>query len=50
MKTKNVGIIAVAVIVCAAVAHGFDGVIIASGMALVAGLSGYEIGVLKRKE
>lgn len=50
MNTKNTGIIAVVVIVCAAVAHGFDGVIIASGMALVAGLSGYEVGVHKRKD
>ena len=49
MQTKDIGIIAVAVIVCAAVSQGFDGVIIASGMALVAGLSGYEIGVHKRR-
>lgn len=49
MKTKDIGIIGVVIIVCAAVTHGFNGVFIATGMALVAGLSGYEIGVHKRE-
>lgn len=50
MQTKNIGIIGVVLIVCAAVTHGFNGVFIATGMAIVAGLSGYEIGCAKKEK
>jgi len=48
MKVKVAGIAGTVAIVAISVAHGLDGVIIASGMAIVAVLSGYEIGVRKR--
>jgi len=50
MQTKDIAIIAVTVIVCTSVACGFDGVIIASGMAVVAGLAGYEFRIAKERK
>lgn len=50
MQTKNIAIIGVVAIACAAIIHGFNGVIIASSMAIVAGLGGYELRVAKEKK
>lgn len=48
MHIKSIGIIGIVAIVAIATLHGLDGIVIASGMALVAGLSGYEVGVHKK--
>ena len=50
METKNVAIVGVVALAIAAITHGFNGVVIASSMALVAGLGGYEIRVFREKK
>lgn len=50
MKTKNVAIAGVVALACAAIMHGLDGVVIASAMAIVAGLGGYEVRVFREKK
>lgn len=48
MYVKITGIIGVVTIVGLSVLHGLDGIVIASGMGIVAGLAGYEVGVHKK--
>lgn len=48
MHVKIAAIVGVVIMVAISTWHGIDGVITAGGMAIVAGLGGYEIGVKKK--
>lgn len=49
METKNVAIAGVVALACVAIMHGLNGVVIATSMAIVAGLGGFEVGIHRRK-
>jgi len=47
---KCAAIICIAIIVVAGVMNGIDGLLIASGMTIIAGLAGYTIGFTKARK
>jgi hypothetical protein len=47
---KCTAIISVAIVVIAGVSRGYDGFLIASGMAIIAGLAGYTAGWTKARK
>lgn len=46
----SLAILAIVGVLCYAISKGFDGALLTSGIALIAGLGGYEVGLLKRKK
>ena len=49
MKTQNVAIISIVVLEALALLQGIDGVLLSSGIAIIAGIAGYQIHATKKK-